>query len=172
MSNFRNLLIIVAIGAAALGGVFLLNLINSNNAIDTSSANVFNIVGLSQVEDDVLYSNKIVVDINSQILTTERVSAGSLEISYDKNSLEVEDIIMPANIIAVNQKVDSAEGKITIDISSTNTAGFNNVANLARVVFTKKTQLPTQTSIILLPSSTLGSPNTLDSQEKSLSISI
>lgn len=172
MSNFRNLLIIVAIGAAALGGVFLLNLINSNNAIDTSSANVYNIIGLSQVEDDVLYFNKVVVDVNSQILTSEKVSMGTLEISYDKNSLEVEDIIMPANIIAVNQKVDSAEGKITIDISSTNTAGFNNVANLARVVFTKKTQLPTQTSIILLPSSTLGSPNTLDSQEKSLSISI
>lgn len=171
MSKFRNLLIIVAIGAAALGGIFLLNLVNSNNAIDTSSANVYNIIGLSQIEDDILYSNKVVVDVNSQILTLDTVSSGSIEISFDKNSLEVEDIIMPANIIAVNQKIDTAEGIITIDVSSTNTEGFSNVSNLARIVFTKKIESSEPTSITLLSTSTLGNPNTLDSLDKSLTIS-
>lgn len=171
MSKFRNLLLIVAIGAAALGGVFLLNLVNSNNAIDTSSANVYNIVGLSQIEDDALYFNKIVIDVNSQILTQDIVLSGNLEISFDKNALEVEDIIMPANIIAVNQKIDTAEGTIKIDVSSTNAEGFRNISNLARIVFTKKIESSEPTSITLLSTSTLGNPNTLDSLDKSLTIS-
>jgi len=171
MQNFRNFLVIIAICAAALGGVYLLNLINSNNSINTSSASVYNIIGLSQVEDEVTYSNKIVIDVNVQILLTDTVNTGNLEIGYDKNLLEVEDIIMPSNIIAINQKIDSAEGKIILEINSINSQGLQDVSNLARIVFTKKQELGKFTNIMLLSPSTLGNPNTLDSSEKSISIS-
>lgn len=172
MQNFRNFLIIIAICAAALGGIYLLNLINSNNSINTSSASVYNIIGLSQVEDEVIYANKIVVDLNAQMLLTDTVTSGNLEISYDKNLLDVEDIVMPSNIIAVNQKIDNSEGKITLEITSTNSQGFQDVSNLARIIFSKKQESGKFTNITLLSPSTLGNPNTLDPTEKSISISL
>jgi hypothetical protein len=94
MQNFRNLLIIVAILAATLGGLFLLNLINSNNAIDSSSASVYNTIGLNQTQDNILYPDKIIINVSAQIIT-QNINSGTLNISYDKNVLSVEEIVMP-----------------------------------------------------------------------------
>lgn len=171
MQRFRSLLLIIAIGAAALAGVYLVNLTNSNNSINKSSASVYNIVGLSQVEDDILYTDKVVIDVNLQVLNTQLINSGTLELSYDKNLLDVQDIIMPSNVIALNQKIDTAEGKITLEIQSTTADGFKDILNLAKIIFDKKQSTGKFTNVTLLSSSTLGTPNTLDLQDKSLSIS-
>jgi hypothetical protein len=150
----------------------LLNQINSNNSIDKSSASVYNIVGLSQAEDNIIYIDNVLVNVNSQVLTSETVNEGSLQIAFDKNVLEVEDIIMPADVIAKNQKIDTASGIITLDITSANSTGFKNISSLAQIIFNKKQDFASTTTVTLLSSSTLGSPNTLDASDKLLTISL
>jgi len=171
MERFRIILLIAGTAAAVLGGVYLLSIINGNNSIDSSSANVYNIVGLSQTQDDIVYPDKIVIDVNAQILDTQKITEGSIELAYDKNLFEVEDIIMPSNIIALNQKIDSAEGKISIQITTKSSAGLVGIENLTKIIFNKLKEPGRFTSVSLLHSSTLGNPNTLDSLEKSISVS-
>ncbi|CAG1022788.1 hypothetical protein DOJK_01897 [Patescibacteria group bacterium] len=171
MQQFRNLLIIVGILAATLGGVFLINQINQNNALESSSANVYNLVALSQVEDDTLYVDKVVVDLNSQILVTTPVTSGNFELTFDKDLLEVEDIIMSSNVIAVNQKINNSAGTISLEVRSANATGFKDITNFAKIIFDKKQDPGRFTSVTLSADSTLGTPNTLDGLEKSVSIS-
>lgn len=171
MERLRNILIFAALGGAVISGMLLINLANRNNSIDTSSASVYNIVGLSQSEDEILYQDKIVIDINAQIIDSQKVNTGNIEISFDKNLLEVEDIVMPSNIIAQNQKIDTAEGKVTLQISTKNQTSLKDISTIAKIIFNKKASSGKFTSIILLPTSTLGEPNTLEPSEKSLSVS-
>lgn len=171
MERFRNTLFIVAVAAAVLGGVYLIGRINSDNSIDTSSANVYNVLGLSQIEDNIIYPDKIVIDVNAQILDMQKITEGTVEVEFDKNILEVEDIVMPSSIIALNQKIDTSEGKITLQISTKSTEGLKGVSTIAKIVFNKLQSSGKFTSVSILPSSTLGNPNTLDSVEKSISVS-
>ena len=171
MERFRNILLLVVFVAAIISGVYLIGRINNNNSIDSSSANVYNIMGLSQNQDEILFPDKVVIDVNAQILDTQKITQGTIVLSYDKNILAVEDIVMPSNIIALNQKIDSAEGTVTVDFSTTNSNGLSGVENLAKVIFIKLTLPGRFTSVSLEPLSTLGNPNTLDSLEKSVSIS-
>lgn len=168
MQKFRSLLLLVAVGAAALSGIYLINRINSDNSIDSSSASTYNILALNLVEDNILYPNNIVVELNAQILSGQPVNSGTFQISFDENLLGVEDIIMSSNIVAVNQKVEN--GQITLNIQTTNKTELKGISTIAKVVFNKKAS--GNTSITLLNTSLLGSPDTLEPTDKILNISL
>lgn len=164
----RFIVFFVAVVAAVLGGVFLLSRINQDASIVPSSANVYNIIGLSKVDDNVLYPENLVIDVNTQILTEQSIRDGRIMIEFDKNVLQVEDIIMDSNITALNQKVDRNNGTITLDIQSTLPQGIEGVQNIASLIFSRISLGSNSTTINLSSDSSLGNPNTLDLAGKSL----
>lgn len=168
MNQMRFIVFFVAVVAAVLGGVFLLSRINQDASIVPSSANVYNIIGLSKVDDNVLYPENLVIDVNTQILTEQSIRDGRIMIEFDKNVLQVEDIIMDSNITALNQKVDRNNGTITLDIQSTLPQGIEGVQNIASLIFSRISLGSNSTTINLSSDSSLGNPNTLDLAGKSL----
>ena len=168
MQKFRSLLLLVAVGAAALSGIYLIIRINSDNSIDSSSASVYNILALNLVEDNIVYPNNVVIELNAQILSDQPVNSGTFQISFDENLLGVEDIIMASNIVAVNQKVEN--GTILLNIQTSNRSKLSGISTIAKIVFNKKTS--GNTSITVLNTSQLGSPNTLEPMNKTLNVSL
>lgn len=171
MQRFRVIILFIALGGAALGGIYLLNLINSDNAIENSSASVFNIAALNPIED-IVYSNSVVIELNLQILAIQKVNSGTFELKYNPDYLSVEDIIMDSNVIALNQKIDSSTGIIILQVESKNSEGFNGILNIAKLIFNKNDTANGFTSISVLSSSDLGVPDTLDPQDKSITIAL
>lgn len=170
MSKFKSPILVIATISVALIGIYLLNQISSNNALNRSSANVYNIAALNLVEENILYPNNVVIDLNLQVLSKQSVDSGVFVISYVKELLDVQDIIMPNNVIGLNQKIDVANGIITLEVKSPDK--FSDIQNLARIIFSKKESEEKFSSVTILKESKLGDPNTLEPVEKSLSLAI
>lgn len=139
-SRFSNILIIAFFSAIALVGMFLINLSNNATTIavsDTSAQASHKIYLVDQETTERI--SKIGVYIDPVL---ESIESGTIVIEYDKDKVQLNDIYMANGFTGLNQKIDPALGKATIEFEAVVETSDENEFKLAEVHILRRSDEP------------------------------
>lgn len=137
MQRFRLLVIIIAIIAVVIAGILLINKASQDNlAIKNTSASVENNFVITEIRDPnaTLPKSALQIKVSANILT-DPIKTGTLVLNFDKNVVNVSDVKMPQNLIAVNQKINNSQGTITIDFKGSTDQDLSSTFDVATINF-------------------------------------